>query len=174
MAEDPLNRLDLQSVNYRQSKLESTYTRNEGLLVIPVMGPEGTAPAIVRVHAPYGVRAADFSYQKQASPPMFPSIVDTPSGDILLGATLNMPAPITDQQQNLVYGVRGTYEYVQPLGGRTQDDPFPIDSHPFATKVDMLGEVQINITDPNVLASFGQWNEDTVDTSILTADKLIG
>lgn len=171
MAEDTL---DFQYDNYRKSTLGSSYSRSEGLLVIPVMGPEGTAPVVVRVHASFGVRTVSFDYAKQASPPLFPAIQDSQSNDILLSADLMFPAPITDGQQQLVFGVRGSYEYVQPGGGRTQGDAFPIDAHPFATKIDMLGEMQTDITNPDVNFVWGQWNQDEVDTAVLTATRIIG
>jgi len=169
-----IDQLDLQSDRYRKSTIASKYTRDEGLLVIPVMGPAGTAPTIVRVHAAYGTREVGFDYIKQGSPPLIPSLTDTNSGDILLRTELTIPAPIIDQQNNLVYQTVGGYTFVQPLGGRTQNSVFPIDAHPFATKIDTLGEMEPYLSDPTLRKVDGQWSQQGIDTSILTANKIIG
>ena len=169
-----IDQIDLQTARYRKSSIASRYTRDEGILVIPVMGPAGTAPVMVRTHAPYGVREVEFDYIKQGSPPLMPSLTDTNSGDILLKTSVTVPAPATDQQNNLLYQTVGGYTFVQPLGGRSQNDVFPIDAHPFITKVDTLGEMDPYIGDPTLRKVDGQWSQQGLDTAILTANKLIG
>src|SRR4051812_40541949 len=85
--------VDLQAHKYRAgSALESSYERNRGLLVIPVMGPAGTAPVVARVHAPYGVRTVEFAYAKQDAPPLMPAAADTNSGDTILSEGHTFPA----------------------------------------------------------------------------------
>lgn len=165
---------DLQYHYYLGTSALSKYSRTQGLLVIPVMGPTGTAPAVVRVSAPYGMREVEFEYRKQGSPPLFPAPADTTTGDVLLTADQEFPAPIPSPQGGLVYGVRGTHTYVQPLGGRAQGDTFPIDAHPIVTRVDTLGEDVTELTNPDDLVTYGQWTKDGVDTNQLTASKIIG
>lgn len=168
------DKLDVQFNKYRDASVASSFSRDEGLLVIPVMGPAGTAPAVVRTHAPYGTRNTEFTFDKQSTPPLFPAIADTVSGDVMLGAVLVTPAPITDQQNNLVYRVRGSYHYVQPLGGRGQGDNFPIDAYPFPTRIDTLGELKPDITNPDVMTALGQWYGQHIDTTLFTGDRIIG
>lgn len=137
------NVYDLNSTAYLKSRLDSQYSRDEGVLVIPVMGPAGTAPALIRVHAPLGFRTVDFEYQRVSQPPVFPAQADTNSGDVILGSKLVLPAPI-ESEQNLVFACRGQYEFVQYDVLRGPDDPYPIDRHPFPTLVDALGQLKNN------------------------------
>ncbi len=168
------DRIDLQFSKYQRSGMNSRYKRDEGLLVIPVMGPAGTPSCLVRVHAPVGVRSTDFEYVKQGTPPLIPAMQDTTSGDIFLGAVVEFKAPVMDDQKILMYAARGEYEFVQAAGGRGQGDTFPIDSHPFLTSVDALGELMPNMTSPQDLTTDGLWYEDSVDTNLLTTSKTIG
>ena len=171
---DSADRLDLQYYYYKGSSAKSRYVRNNGLLVIPVMGPAGTAPILVRTHAPYGARETDFEYMKQGSPPVFPSPEDTKTGDILLSSTVEIPAPVTSQQGGLLYAIRGHHAYVQPLGGRSQGDTFPIDAHPFPTRIDTLGQEITELTNPEDLIAYGQWTKNGITTADLTSNTIIG
>lgn len=174
--------VDFQAHKYRTgSSLESTYHRERGLLVIPIMGPVGTAPVVARVHAPYGLRTVEFGYSKVDSPPLMPAAADTHTGDTILSETHTFPAPGTNMDGHLVFGVRGTFTYVQPLGGRTPEDKFPIDAHPFPTAIDGLGEFNTAVltTSPGQDqfmsdAIDGRWNRDNVDARVLSAYKIIG
>lgn len=165
---------DLQIDRYRDTAtIRSSYQRDHGLLVIPVMGPAGTAPVVARVHAPYGTRTTSFNYSKHGSPPLMPSLEDTSSGDVLLAADLSFPAPITDQSGTLIYGAEGELMFVQPLGGRAQGDSFVLDRHPFPTKVDILGAYPSpEMSFPSSIM-FGEWNSGSVDTAKLTSSGLV-
>lgn len=178
-------RLDLVDLQYHRyqggSNLFSRYHRNRGLLVIPVMGPAGTPPVVVRVHAPIGYREVDFSYAKSGGPPLMPAAADSNSGDLILTEEHNFPAPTPDQDGRLMYGVAGHFTYVQPYGGRTPEDSFPIDAHPFPTQVDALGEFDLSGVDSaSELNSFhgrtihGVWNQRVIDSTQLSAYKIIG
>lgn len=170
----PLNLFDLQVDRYRdQASTVSSYSRDRGLLVIPVMGPAGTAPIIARVHAPYATRTVKINYSKHGSPPMFPALTDTPSGDTLLAENLDLPAPIVDQQGRLVYGISGELVFVQPLGGRTQGSNFPIDRHPFPTPIDLLGAFETPEMSFISQVLYGEWNSQNVETAKLTSSGLI-
>ena len=166
--------LDLQIHRYRVGGgTVSTYNRDRGILVIPVMGPEGTPPVQVRVHAPIAVREVEFEYTKQGGPPVFPAPGDTPSGDTILTESLTFHAPITDQSGELVYSVSGAYSYVQADGGRSEGDTFPIDRHPFLTRIDLLGAIPSPQMSPTSELFRGRWNIDGVDTTKLASYGLI-
>lgn len=178
-------RLDLVDLQYHRyqggSNLFSRYHRDRGLLVIPVMGPAGTPPVVVRVHAPVGYREVDFSYAKSGGPPLMPAAADTQSGDTILTEEHNFPAPTPDQDGRLLYGVAGHFTYVQPYGGRTPEDEFPIDAHPFPTQVDALGQVELSgveslgeLATVNGRILHGVWNRQVVDSKVLSAYKIIG
>jgi hypothetical protein len=166
--------VDLQYHNYQKSGIVSQYVRENGLLVIPVMGPTGTAPVVVRVSAGYGFREASFEYIKKGTPPLFPSPENTPSGDVLLSAELQFPSPVPSPEGGLMYGVKGSYSYVQPSDGRAAGGKFPIDAHPFMTYIDTLGEDQREMSNPDDLTTYGQWNKNNIDTSKLTSGNIVG
>lgn len=174
------DRRDLQFHRYRGgSELVSRYNRDRGLLVIPVMGPAGTPPVVARVHAPVGYREVNFAYAKSGGPPLMPAAADTQSGDTILSEQHEFPAPGVGQDGRLMFGVRGSFLYVQPYGGRTPEDSFPIDAHPFPSPVDALGEFDMSGLD-NVPASFmsrtihGTYNQQVVDSRLLSSYKIIG
>lgn len=106
---------DIQADNYRYNECASSYMRDRGLLVIPIAGPEGTPPLIIKVHSSYGFRTEKFDIAKNNTQPVIPSPQDTTTtGDILLTADLNLMQPrIRDQQNNLEYAISGFYTYVQ-------------------------------------------------------------
>jgi hypothetical protein len=134
------DRYDVQYNSYRKVEVNSSYRRTLGLLTIPVMGPAGTAPVVARVHAPYGTRVSNFDLVKAGAPPVFPKQADTESGDILLGATVSVPAPVLDGEGEAVYQMVGQHVYVQPLGGRKEDSTIKFDGLPFFSIVDMMIE----------------------------------
>lgn len=180
-----LDLIDLQAHRYRKSHLESMYTRDRGLLVIPVMGPVGTAPVVARVHAPVATRRVEFEYIKQNAPPVFPAAADTTSGDTILDETIVFPAPSMNPENQLMFGVRGVYEFVQAGDGRGPEDQFPIDSHPFPTNVDMLGQIDLgsvtgtsrlrtpanNFVEKHLESSF---NSQVIDSRQLMGYNIIG
>lgn len=176
-----LDLLDLQFHRYRGGGLVSRYHRSRGLLVIPVMGPAGTPPVVARTHAPIGYREVDFNYSKSGGPPVMPAAADTNSGDLILSEEHSFPAPSPDQNGRLLFGVNGHFTYVQPDGGRTPDDTFPIDSHPFPSQVDALGQYDLSATESLTdTATFqdrvvnGAWNMQVIDSRLLSSYNIIG
>jgi len=132
------DRKDLQDLAFRESTLVSKYDRSLGKLTIPVMGPAGTAPVVCRVHAPFGMRFVDFAYTKTGTPPVIPSPTDTPTGDTILSSTMAITVGrlTADDQNRMLYDIKGSYVYVQPNGGRSETSQFPLDKHPFYTPLD--------------------------------------
>lgn len=158
---------------YRDARSQSAYVRDEGLLVIPVMGPAGTAPAVVRVHAPYGLRRSQFTSQKVGQPPLFPPQADTTSGDKILTSDLVFTTPVPMPDGKLLFGVSGEYVYVQPLGGRGPDSTYPIDRHPYPTLINRLTALPPPTGD-SIDDMTWQWNCDFVDARILCSYDLFG
>lgn len=165
--------VDFQVRNYLRSTCQSEFRREEGLLVIPVMGPEGTAPVTVRVHAPIGYRVSEFEYAKKRSPPVFPAQADTASGDKILTSDLVFPAPTADNVGILRYGVRGRYTFVQGTV-RGTESKYQYDGHPFLNGVDVLGQLPItvvrNIKDPLL----NIWNAAFASAPSLCSYNLLG
>lgn len=169
--------VDLQVHRYRSGTgITSDYHRSRGLLVIPVMGPAGIPPKVVRVHAPYGTREVHWAGVKEGSPPLMPAAADTNSGDTILSESHRFSAPVAGMSGELVFNASGVFSYVQPDGGRGPDDEFPIDAQPYPSAVDMLGEFAL----PNPSADYfskvidGRYNREVIDNRILSAYKMIG
>jgi len=113
------NKADHQVRGYDLDVNASHYDRDEGLLAIPVMGPAGTPPKVVRVHAAIGYRRVNWAYNKRGAPPIMPSMSNTTdNNDIFLGGDLSLPVPALGGDQNqLDYVATGEYTYVQNVSG---------------------------------------------------------
>ncbi len=159
---------DIRPEAYRAARQSSRYDRDEGLLVIPVMGPAGTAPWVVRVHAPYGVREVEFEYAKDRIPPLYPAQADTASGDVLLTSSLDFPTPTPRENGDLVFGVAGRYAFVQPDGGRGTEDTYPIDRMPYVSAIDAIVNYPPPTNDPERDYDW-RWNSDSVDSRFLSS-----
>lgn len=125
---------DGQVLNYEYDDHVSDFSRDEGLLVCPVMGPVGTAPKILRVHSPFGFRKIRFSARKRGTPPVFPAIGrDTPSGDVFLQGNLSFSLPwLGGDQGQLDYACAAEYTYAQ-AAVRGSEDNFQTGRHPYRT-----------------------------------------
>lgn len=165
---------DPQSSLYGKSTCISEYSRMEGLLAIPVLGPATTGPVIVRVHAPYGFREVNFEYAKEGSPPLMPAPADIKTGysseqetnDYIASSLIELPAPVVSGSGKLIFGARGTYLYIQNGEPRGTESNFGIDGHPFPTPVDFLGQIDPNYAPVGTQGSPGTWNIPTFDMKI--------
>jgi hypothetical protein len=93
---------------------DSSYSTDRGVLVLPIAGPDGTAPCLVKVHAEIGYRTTDVTAVKTGAPPVLPAACDTPSGDRLLGSEFMFTIPQIGPDQNTnLYRSEGRYTYVQ-------------------------------------------------------------
>ena len=171
---------DFQAHRYRTSKGESTYSRDDGILVIPVMGPDGTAPVTVKTHASIGFRVYTFEQVKDGTPPLLPAMADTPSGDVFLGSTISFPTPGQNMKNDLRFGQRGEYTYLQ-AEVRGSTSVFPIDRHPMPTMIDSLGLDRLLELDvqpgPQGLEQVSfldeRWQADGVDAMALTSYGIV-
>lgn len=134
-----------------ETSSDDEYIRNEGYLVLPVAGPVGTPPKVVRLHAPFGIRKHHFKVAKEVVPPIMPAIGDTQSGDMFLGAGFSVTATMAGSQQAYAFGGSGTYSYVQAMWPFTdmtgnqypglRGDPgitVQTSDYPFSTMADQL------------------------------------
>jgi hypothetical protein len=137
------------------------------------MGPIGTRPVVVRVHASVGYRSVQFEYAKQLQPPLFPAPADTDSGDTILSSSLVFPVPRINESGDLTFGVSGEYVFVQPGGGRGTEDKFPIDKHPFVSPIDVIDKYPGPYGDPEVDVTW-QWNLRSVDARLLGSYGILG
>lgn len=164
--------VDLHKERYLQSEGASQFIRDEGLFVMPVIGPEGSAPVVIRTHAPIGYRRGTYKAVKSKGPPLFPAQADTLSGDIILNSSISFPTPQEGLNMDLVYGVDCDYWYCQALPRGTEDS-FPINSHAFASLVDALGVIPLNaLTKNNQIVPDNTWNSPLVDSKEMQAYKI--
>jgi hypothetical protein len=103
---------------------------------MPVAGPEGASPVLVKVHAEIGYRTTDLSATKFGAPPAMPAACDTLSGDRLLTSEYSFAVPqLSADQDNYIYRTDMRYTYVQGSlrgsgGGtnfQTADMPYRMD-----------------------------------------------
>ena len=157
----------------------SDYCLHEGLLEIPIMGPVGTPPVVVRTHAPYTTRKVDFRMTRNKMPPVIPVPGDTPSkgsaigGDIYLGGDIKLSSPRKDSEGYLIYSVAGTYNFVSPVDAR-EHGKLRFDARSFLSEVDFLGYYNIN---PKKIAAndIGDvWQLPYFDLNLLASARILG
>jgi hypothetical protein len=164
---------DLNSTAYQRAQLASSYFRDEGLLVIPVMGPAGTMPSVIRVHAPYGTRTSDFDYVREGHPPLIPAQADTNSGDVILTSEISFPVP-QERGSKLIFGAKGSYTFVQATTLRGPDDPYEFDRYPFPSLVDALGQLNPNAQLGEGQGGYNAYNTSIIDTRYLSSYGILG
>lgn len=107
-------RKDGQTNFFEANDASSFYERDEGILVLPIAGPPGTAAAIIQVHAPYGIRRVKWEAAKRGVPPPIPTPKDTASGDKILSSSIIVHQPRPEvSQSKLGFAMEGEYVYVQ-------------------------------------------------------------
>lgn len=131
-----------------EDECESEYELHDGTLVMPVMGDSTQTPVVVRLHPPYTTRKVRFQYIRTKTPPLIPPPADTrPNGidgaDTVPGATylggdIALPAPKQNSDGELVYKVRGKYDYLVTKDVRTHGQ-MRFDAHGYLSLVDFLG-----------------------------------
>jgi hypothetical protein len=93
--------------------------RDEGILVIPVAGPAGTPPKIVRVHGGLEMETVDFNSGKFGAPPTVPSPASLNSNLQFVSGNQAATLPMAQPQQGVHYWtLSGQYLYVhiKPTG----------------------------------------------------------
>lgn len=144
---------DSQIANYRGATNESKYTRDEGLLVMPVMGPEGTPPTVIRMHGGVGFRKVRWDAEKLGAPPLIPAFTDTPN-DTILSSDLYFSVPIVSGSQvQYMYEAHGEYTYVQNVT-RTVGSDFQTGAMPYQTQA-MNNFIYISSNGISLLSNFG-------------------
>lgn len=127
---------DGQPDNYDNFKQNSSYSYDSGMVAIPIAGPDGTPPCVVKLYAAIGMLTRRTSAAKVNTPPIMPSIAfDTKEGDLFLSGTLNLLLPqINQSQTGFNYYANSEYTYVQPgapRGSNPATDTFQSGEYPF-------------------------------------------
>jgi hypothetical protein len=166
----PPNTPDAGSARYDADYNVATYSRDDGLLVCPVMGPPGTPPKIIRTHAGVGFRTQQWGSRKRGAPAPFPAMQDTPSGDTFLGGDLVISAPeVGGNEDQFDYVTTGAYHFVQtvsdsqatyPGSFRTTDDKFQTGRKPYQTN--LVAAQIIALTGGGVLMNFKPSDPESV------------
>lgn len=114
----------------------NNYSYDPGLLVLPVAGPDGSPPRVIKTHAAIGSRSINVHAVKVDTPPVMPSLgVNTAEGDIFLGGYLSVPLPQINSNQNgfnYFADFQATYLQPGPPRGFTDYDCFQTGNYPFA------------------------------------------
>lgn len=134
------DRLDVPSryVDYRG---DSSFTVDRGVIPIPLAGPDGSAPVLVKVHAEIGYRTTDVTAAKFGAPPVLPAACDTPSGDMILGCSYDYFMPqISPNQDSYIYRADAKMTYVQgSLRGSGGSSTFQTIDYPYHMDLIDLG-----------------------------------
>ncbi len=133
------NAPDGQPENYYTYEQGNEYTYDPGLLVLPVAGPDGSLPRVIKIHAAIGSRSIVTNAVKVDTPPIMPSLgVNTSEGDIFLSGVLSVPLPQINSNQNgfnYFANFQATYLQPGPPRGYTDIDCFQTGNYPFALPI---------------------------------------
>lgn len=125
-------------------------TRNEGILVMPVAGPPGTPPMIVRVHAGLDMSTVDFDASKIGEPPIVPAAEPRDPNLILLGGSQTASLPMI-QPGGHIWQLSGHYEYVhKKLTGL--DGPMPTGMMPIDFGTSIGNEIPAEVFTTGIIA----------------------
>jgi hypothetical protein len=104
---------------------------HEGTILLPVAGPPGTAAAIVRLHAPYGLRKHHSYGKRTGDVPLMPDPTTIPLGAVLGAYTVSVAgADLDTDGLTRVYQTRTVAEYLLTLP-RSVADGFDYPCLPF-------------------------------------------
>lgn len=98
--------------NYRQYDLDGRYETDNGLLIVPVGGPVGTPPVLMRMHAGYTTRNVAWTIERMGAKPVLPSVSTGNSNEILAYRSVTVAAPLLGTN-NQVYRASGLYTYYE-------------------------------------------------------------
>ena len=108
---------DLQGRNYQDYTAFSSYQFDDGIEVVPLCKKATDPPPhfiLVRRHAPTGIRTVEVSGTKTGAPPVMPDMINTPSGDVFLGADVSILHPLTNETAGIrTFRTDGTYRFAQ-------------------------------------------------------------
>lgn len=139
LANAAYNILDGQANAYFEYKQGNQYTYDSGNVVMPVAGPDGTAPQVVKLCAAIGTRTIAANALKVDAPPILPSMGrNTNEGDIFLSGAISLPLPqINSNQTGFNYKGSCEYLFVQPgpPRGYNDGDTFETGRYPFALPI---------------------------------------
>jgi hypothetical protein len=101
-----------------------------GVLVIPVAGPKGTPPKIVRVHGGLETETVSFAGERVGAFPAIPAPEIQDPNVLLLDGVQHAKAPMIQQQGPHIWTITGAYSYVHKIIAGL-DSPLPVPQMPF-------------------------------------------
>lgn len=111
---------------YTEYQINSRFVNQSGVIVVPSAGPDGTPPAVIKMHAAKQYRIVTWTATRVGVMPELPNPILTGSNDLLISMDVDPQAPKPYQVSNFyLYRVSGTYVYeiLKPLVIGT--DPIP-------------------------------------------------
>ena len=102
---------------------------DEGVLVLPVAGPPGTPPKIVRTHAPHVTRRVNWIAEKLNAKPKLPHWNTSNGNDILVSAHFNSTSPAVGAN-HLTFRADGIYVYASAAPSNMDNISLPMGAPP--------------------------------------------
>jgi len=117
--------------SYTDYEIDGRYDTDNGLLIIPVAGPPGTAAEVVRVHAPYTTKSVKWTAERGGTPPTLPSANTGVANEMLAHKTVFGIAPGIDLFGTAhIYRNSGEYFYLMPVP-KADTDPLVFGKLPY-------------------------------------------
>lgn len=108
---------------YTDARIDGRNEVHTGLLLVPVAGPEGTPPELIRVSAPYAKRVIEFAAERPNDRPMLPSWNTNNPNEVLAYRSIVTATPAMAPGGSRIYRTQGRYVYYL---GKVPSDTSPI------------------------------------------------
>lgn len=142
--------------SYPDYRTDFHHDIDEGLLLLPVAGPPGTPPKIVRTHAPYMTKRASWVAEKINDKPTLPHWDTSNPNDILVQAHWQPMSPVAGLGF-YVFACRGTYTYVSAVAPSKDNLVLPMGAPVNVNRSSSDNTFTIGLFDRNVLRSPGNF-----------------
>lgn len=98
--------------NYHDYKIDREARINQGILLIPVAGPPGTPPKLVRTYAPYMEKTATWEAERMNAPVQPPHWDTGDENTVAVGLTFFPMSPMPVDEFRQAWRMGGEYRYV--------------------------------------------------------------
>jgi hypothetical protein len=143
-----------QSILPENCAITRSRSHSSGLLALPIAGPPGTPPEIVRVHGGMDMLDISFAAGQMGGPMSIPHPDLGDGNSVLLGGSQVAALPMEQQQGDHYWDLSGSYTYVckQLIGLAAQ---IPTGVMPFESQVDKynFGSTPAAMTIPPTILS---------------------
>lgn len=141
---------------YHEFLIDSTYLEDTGLRVLPVAGPPGTPPKVIRVHAGIRSKQVEWTAERRGDKPELPHWDTGNSADILISKEIAPCSPLLISENNHAWRVSGIYLYVSAVAP-SDSDRMAAGANPADTTTPEQNWLDVSLFNRNLLRAPAQY-----------------